>query len=345
MKIFISTAAVLFFSSKVSFTAACFVSHRNLNSNALSTRVKNPMSDRDISMNLMIPYSSFESIHSIASQAIQNPNIEAEVFRDLAHATLDVATLFPINPIVLRIIIFVGRLFSILGDYLPDHYMTPDEMLFQLSMLTLSSRSLYDNTTKLVSTSTKSISFQDRKIYLLVFKPAGFSWMQYKVLISDALEWVELQPDQCLLDEDDSLFLTYRGDVYQDIDGFNVKRYGTRNLARSLDMVGNLSAAKDLIDSKCSYKRKLKNAKNVNTRGIGQQRSQCRLRAGLDGSLLLRIDINKLLDRANGDEKLFGNIKSLVSYGIEKRLIISLDEWQSENFPYDQSDSSKVLQY
>jgi len=121
MKTFNKTAALIFFCNNVSIPVACFVTNRNLKSNVLTTRVKNLMSDRDISMNLMIPYSSFESIHQMVSLAIQNPNIEAELFRDLAHAALDIATLCSINPIVLRIIIFIGRLFSNL-DYLCLHY-------------------------------------------------------------------------------------------------------------------------------------------------------------------------------------------------------------------------------
>eukprot|EP00555_Chaetoceros_dichaeta_P010117 CAMPEP_0198266686 /NCGR_PEP_ID=MMETSP1447-20131203/29593_1 /TAXON_ID=420782 /ORGANISM="Chaetoceros dichaeta, Strain CCMP1751" /LENGTH=295 /DNA_ID=CAMNT_0043956893 /DNA_START=226 /DNA_END=1113 /DNA_ORIENTATION=+ len=285
-------------------------------------------------MTLMLPLISFENIQSMASQTMrisQNQNIEAEVFADLAHATLDVATLFSINPIVLRIFIFVGRIFSILSDYLPDHSMTPDETIFQLSMLILSGRTLYDDARKLVSSSTKSISFKDRKIYLIAFLPVGFSWMEYKALISDAFEWVELLPGKCLLEENDSLLLTYRGDVYQDVDGFNIQRYGTSNTTRVLDMIGNLSLVMQLIDSKCYRKGKIKNTKPATLFDIGQQQSQYKLRAGSDGSLLLRIKVNKLLDIANEDEKLFGSIKNLVSNGIQNRLIVSLDEWQNEN--------------
>jgi len=284
-------------------------------------------------MTLMMPLINFEGIQSMVSNTIKisrNPNVEAEVFADLAHATLDVATLFSMNPIVLRIFIFVGRIFAILSDYLPDHSMTPDETIFQLAMLILSGRTLYDDATKLISSSTKSISYKDRKIYLIAFLPVGFSWMQYKSLISDALEWVELLPGNCLSEENDTLLITYRGDVYQNIDGFNIQRYGTRNATNILDMIGNLSLVMDLINSKQYRKRKIKNIKPTTTYDIGQQ-SQYKLRAGPDGSLLLRIKVDKLLEIANGDEKLFESIKSLVSSGIQNRLIVSLDGWQNEN--------------
>lgn len=337
------TTALLIISSKFSYNSAMsFVPQRNLNSqrslnlNAPSTRNKSIISNRAISMTLsMIPLIPFESIQSMASETMRispNQNIEAEVFADLAHATLDVATLFSINPIMLRIFIFVGRIFAILSDYVPDHSMTPDETIFQLSMLILSGRTLYDDARKLVSSSTKSISFKDRKIYLIAFQPIGISWMEYKALISDALEWVELLPGTCLCEENDSLLLTYRGDVYQDVDGFTIHRYGTSNATRVLDMIGDLSLVMQQIDSKSYRKGKIKNTKPATTlHDIGQQQSQYKLRAGSDGSLLLRININKLLDIANEDEKLFGSIKNLVSNGIQNRLIISLDESQNEN--------------
>ena len=148
-----------------------------------------------------------------------NPSIEAEVYGDLAHAILDGATLLQLSPFTLRLLIFVGRIFGILSDYLPDQYMTPDETVFQLSMLILSGWSLYNNSITLISSSIKSVSYKDKKIYLIAFRPVGFSWIQFKMLIYDALEWVELPPGKTLLEENDYLFLTYEGYVYQEVDG------------------------------------------------------------------------------------------------------------------------------
>ena len=303
-----------------------FSYHRDLKSKSFTTRTNNPISHRTMSMTLsMIPPPSSESINLLIAQTVrlsQNPSVEGEVFRDLAHAALDGATLLSLSPIPLSLFIFVGRIFAILGDYLPDHYMTPDETIFQLSMLLFSSRPLYNNIISLISSTTKSISFKDRKVYLIAFLPFGFSWMQYKLLISNALEWVDLPPGKCLQEENDSLFITYRGDVYEDVDGFNIRYYGTRSQTKKLDIIGDLSMAKELINSKFYGKRRIRNVKSTTIDSIEQPRSQYKLRAGLDGSLLLRIKVDKILEIANEDEQLFGSIQGLVLNGITNRLIM-----------------------
>lgn len=303
-----------------------FSYHRDLKSKSFTTRTNNPISHRTMSMTLsMIPPPSSESINLLIAQTVrlsQNPSVEGELFADLAHAALDGATLLSLSPIPLSLFIFVGRIFAILGDYLPDHYMTPDETIFQLSMLLFSSRPLYNNIISLISSTTKSISFKDRKVYLIAFLPFGFSWMQYKLLISNALEWVDLPPGKCLQEENDSLFITYRGDVYEDVDGFNIRYYGTRSQTKKLDIIGDLSMAKELIDSKLYGKRRIRNVKSTTIDSIEQPRSQYKLRAGLDGSLLLRIKVDKILEIANEDEQLFGSIQGLVLNGITNRLIM-----------------------
>jgi len=329
MNMFTLTHALLLFCSMVSHNdALSFVSRTNLKSNVSYTRIKSPISNRGMSMSLMVPSLSFENIDSMVSQTmrIQNQNIQAEIFGDLAHATLDGATLLSLSPVILRLFIFVGRIFAILADYLPDHAMTPDETIFQLLMLILSGRSLYNDTVTLVTSYTKSTSFKDRKIYLIAFLPVGFSWMQYKLLISNALEWVELSPGKCVLEENDSLLLVYRGDVHQDIDGINIQQYGICNQINVLDIVGDLFLAKELIDSKFNKKRRIKNVKPTTIDNVGQPQTRYVLKAGSDGSLLLRIKVKKLLDIANKDEQLFGSIKNLVSNGIQNRLIASLNE-------------------
>jgi len=334
MNIFTLTHALLLFCSMVSHNdALSFISCRNLKSNVSYTRIKSPISNRVMSMSLMVPSLSFEHIDSMVSHTmrIQTQNIQAEVFGDLAHATLDGATLLSLSPVVLRLFIFVGRIFAILADYLPDHAMTPDETIFQLSMLILSGRTLFNDAIKMASSCTKSISFKDRKIYIIAFLPAGFSWMQYKVLISNALEWVKLSPGNCLLEENDSLLLVYRGDVHQNINGVNIQRYGARNQTNVLDIVGDLFLAKELIDSRFNDKKRIKNVKFSTMNSIGQPQSQYTLKAGPDGSLLLRIKVKKLLDIANEDKQLFGSIENLVLNGIQSRLLASLDEQQSEN--------------
>ena len=66
------------------------------------------------------------------------PTLEAEVLTDLSHVSLDLASLFlGSGVLVLRLAAVLGRLCSIGADYLPDHKMLPEEMIFQSFMLLL----------------------------------------------------------------------------------------------------------------------------------------------------------------------------------------------------------------
>ena len=148
------------------------------------------------------------------------------------------------------------------------------------------------------------------------------------MLIYDALEWVELPPGKTLLEENDYLFLTYEGYVYQEVDGTAIKRYGTHDCTQVLDMIGNLSLTKEMIDSKYNSRRKIKHPIPVALDGTEQLKSPYKLRAGRNGSLLLRINIEKLLEIGNEDKDLIRSVENLVSVRIQSRLIKSLDERQ-----------------
>ena len=64
-------------------------------------------------------------------------NVQAEVFADLAHIFLDLATFFTPDTIILRLFVVIGRMFSILSDYIPDQKMTPEEFLFQCKLFNI----------------------------------------------------------------------------------------------------------------------------------------------------------------------------------------------------------------
>jgi len=318
---------------KLSVSAALlFVSSKRCNSFQPALQIKNQKSSSNTSINLLDPTSLGNALSPV-SKSIQsfhipifwNQNIEAEVFGDLAHIALDFVTFFSPDPIVLRFIILVGRIFSILSDYIPDHYLTPDEALFQFSMLILSGKMMWESSTILVSSYSKATSFKDKKIYLIFFLPVGFTWMQYKALSSDVFEWVELSPGKFILEEDDSILLTYKGDVYHYIDHLNIQRYGRCNSTRVIDMVGNLDFLEKLLYVKYYKKRKTKSAQFEYLNSTENQQSQITLRAGQGGSILLRIKMKKLLERANNDEDLSASTRQLLSNGIQNRLAISSD--------------------
>jgi len=71
-----------------------------------------------------------------------NENVAAEILTVMSHLTLDLANFLSPDTVSLRLLLFLGRFFSIASDYIPDHKMYTEEELFQLGMLTYSTHQL-----------------------------------------------------------------------------------------------------------------------------------------------------------------------------------------------------------
>jgi len=132
----------------------------------------------------VIDYLNLDGPDDLLSSNIQK--LEAQLFGDMAHLILDFGTILNPDTIVLRLFIFLGRICSILSDYVPDHSMTYDETLFQFSMLAISSNMLFKKFRIAIASLNETTSFKDRRIYQRIFYPAGFSWFQYKSLLASA---------------------------------------------------------------------------------------------------------------------------------------------------------------
>lgn len=98
---------------------------------------------------LMVPEMPTMSIDQqlIGGEAIAefmaDPSIEAEMLNDMAHMAMDFSVfLTPPKSGVYRFLSVIGRLFTILADYLPDHSIHSEELLIQLFLLTLSVKDL-----------------------------------------------------------------------------------------------------------------------------------------------------------------------------------------------------------
>ena len=137
-----------------------------------------------------------------------NPEVvEETVFKDLSHVALDLSMFFigPENTALLRFITIIGRLFSVIGDYIPDHSLRPDELAFQIGMLGVSSvlfsRSIVPRIKACMSIGIgmKPDALPERRnvvAYRNLFEPAGISWIQYKSLFaSGVLDWEEIEAD------------------------------------------------------------------------------------------------------------------------------------------------------
>lgn len=267
-----------------------------------------------------------------ANVLISQQSLEAEILSDLAHLCLDFATLFSPDTIVLRLFVICGRVFNILADYIPDRQMTTDEIVIQSFMLSLSCRNFFLMFQELLRSSGQPASFQDRRIYQTIFRPAGFTWSQYKLLVSDgALEWVQGSPDSTLCESRQNLLLTYRGTVLKLQPGRMYEVYGRRNGRCSHDYVGDLSLVKDLLDISCGSNRRSPKGKQIHqalphdvasiaNTNCGHQSEFQILQIGKLGATILRINTYKLLESAKADASIAECTKNLIFNGIHAKL-------------------------
>ena len=257
------------------------------------------------------------SFQDLPSQMMvsSNPNMEAEVFADIAHLALDFATIFAADTIKLRALIFVGRLCSILADYVPDHSMTFDEVVFQTTMLTIAGTKLYKLAVpalSALSTMNEKSSFQDLKIYRSTFQPAGFSYLDYHI-ISKSFEWVDLHANAALVEEEKdfpSLFLIYQGQVYT-TNGETISRQKGN---KAIKMIGDLSIAR--LFQKNQFKMVTQEINFSKPTRMGLT-----LQAGPNGAKILRIKMRDLLRIVQEDEILIDSTKNLLFNAIEEKLV------------------------
>ena len=136
---------------------------------------------------------------------------EAHLLAELSHVGLDFATfLFGGTGVVaLRAAAVVGRVCALGADYVPDHMVFADELVFQLFMLGVSMMALVQAVlpAAFAVTSLSKISLHDGKAFAHLFEPAGTTWTQFKALLSmQALEWITLDvtENNDTVTEDDS---------------------------------------------------------------------------------------------------------------------------------------------
>eukprot|EP00977_Amphora_coffeiformis_P030313 scaffold46144_cov199-Amphora_coffeaeformis.AAC.1 len=150
-----------------------------------------------------------------------NPFVVGEILTDLSHVFLDLITLWGPNAVVVRLFAVIGRVFCVLADFVPDHAMNPEEVVFQGFMLAVACTGLFQVMLPQIWSRflAPKPTLRDGKAYAAWGKPAGMSWDQYKVLTVSALEWKELAPGETLdtaIDRDKNrttLYWLYKGEA------------------------------------------------------------------------------------------------------------------------------------
>ena len=291
---------------------------------------------------------SYTTAYSLCSGASSifclNENVEAEIFGDMSHITLDLATFLSPDTASLRLLLFLGRIFSIASDYIPDHKMSADEGIFQLVMLAYSSRQLIKSVllpfVPLVHQSYENgdpiLAFRHRRAYLKTFYCAGFTYSQYQVLIaSGALRWISLSPHTNMTlwqkDESDFMYLLHRGPVYHimihdEVNGYPVDLYEA-SPATKINLIFDYMSACRLIDGDSRSEKRVFHRTSRSSLGNQNKPSSPKqlasfglLKAGDNGAMLLQMNIQRVLEIMKDDDDISKCMKRLIFLGLQEKL-------------------------
>jgi hypothetical protein len=239
-------------------------------------------------INMNIP-SAIESFGTLSASEIEvapgmlvafEQNLQAQLYGDISHLILDFGTIYAPDTLLIRLFIFLGRICSILSDYTPDHSMTLDDLVFQFTMLAFNTSSLLNKIAAFTPSLTRTTSFQDKRMFINVFRPAGFSWVQYKTLLAhNIIEWSHCEPEACFVEDNESLLVTYQGQVNQFINGRPSTQYGSTMRdggAYNYDIIGDFSEAHESLKefnrgSKYNHNTK----RSASTSSGGNKRQEC----------------------------------------------------------------------
>jgi hypothetical protein len=259
-----------------------------------------------------------------------NPLLEAEVFTDLAHLTLDLATFFGPARILIRVSAVVGRLFAMAADFIPDHKVMPEELLFQVAMLAIAWTGLLSAALPYCLAHFSSpTTLRDGKAFATLFRPAGLTWNQFKAMKAFCLEWKTLPANATLYSSETTATSSTDGG-------------GTAAAATSDDYIYWLHSgdaivshnSKVLFNVTCSSSSQQLGAAQ---RLLGEPRLLERMKhdttfpattvaAGPDGATLLCIHIDNLMVLMKSDQELAECMRTMVFQGLQSKLSAQLEK-------------------
>jgi hypothetical protein len=241
-----------------------------------------------------------------AAPNLIDPIVEAELLNDMAHVALDCTTFFGPATTAIRLMAILGRLFVIGADYLPDHTIHLEEVIFQAFMLAIASLGFVQSALPTLRAGSAQTTIRDGRVFIKTFSRAGMTWMQYKAMAAvSALEWIEVESGKIILSEEalpdstphDYFYFLYNGTVTVHSQGqhlghcFKPSLVGEMQFARQLD---GHDSDEDL--------------------------PKTTIKAGDQGATLLRIQSSKLIELMKNDDKLAKSIRSLIVKGMQQKL-------------------------
>ena len=205
-----------------------------------------------------------------------DPAVEAEVLTDLAHMTLDVATLFGPSRLGIRLSSIIGRLCVMAADYVPDHIIVPEEMVFQMAMLCVASIGFCKSALPVLLAAGSSVSLRQGKVYRNLFRPTGMSWHQFKAMDVLCMDWVTVDAGETL-DATKHVYWLYSG---------NVVVSDHERMHYSVTAVAGKSSAEAVFGEV-----QLMNKKKSSTSESPEPAPTTKIQAGTQGATLLRIGL------------------------------------------------------
>jgi len=289
---------------------------------------------------------------TVANMIMSDPEIEVEILNDMAHVTLDMAGFFIPATIALRLFAVIGRIFVMGADYIPDHTILSEEFIFQLFMLAIASKGLFNSMLPIAASIFAVTSRRDVRTYLVLFRQTGLTWTQYRAMKALALDWIDVPPGHVITSDeqanvttrDENFYWLYRGQA-------NIRSNGThlqtvvqkfeaprRNGLHSMALLGEMDFALRLDNRKQSNNPRKKNHKSSFATGQCNEESssssatspfsKATISAGPAGATLLRINTSKLIMLMDNDAQLAQSIRCLLMTEMQEKLLFHLAKAQ-----------------
>jgi hypothetical protein len=333
----------------------------------LVTKLTSPLAAGTLALPfvLAIATSLFDTgISAGLTSLLSSPLVEAEVLNDMA-LTLDLAAFFGPAKLVIRAAAVLSRIAAMAADYVPDHFVHPEEMVFQCFMLGLAWMALVKSAMPVIlSVMAGNITLRDGKAFSLLFGPAGMTWPQYKALSVTALDWVKVESGEIITSDelsspepqdaidndnriDEYIYWLYAGQTIIESQGkilHNVTRVvGGSTISLKQDagrgLLGEIRLLRHMQAKERGGrfgKRKAKNQKEdrdtYNKDKDHEETSTTKsyprttVKAGDAGATLLRIHTSNLVMLMDQDVELAHAVRSILFQGMHDKLAARLEE-------------------
>ncbi|KAL7465937.1 hypothetical protein ACHAXS_006240 [Conticribra weissflogii] len=258
-----------------------------------------------------------------------DPKLEAELLSDVSHVALDFTTFFsPNNTAWIRFCNVIGRILILSSDYIQDDYITPDEFVFQASMLMVSIQLFVKSVWPVLhaALSQTQLTVRDRRAYTEVFDTVGLTILQFRTLLaSQTIVWEELEFGEEVELESDLCFL-YSGQV-ADASAVHCSSNSNCNTSSTSKIgsriFGEVPFSKAMEEAMYKKKNKKSSITPSNSSPSSSSLSSPlgKLTAcGPNGAILLRISTPKLLQLMNDDDQLAASMHRLVLLSMQEKL-------------------------